>query len=317
MAVAFSQNYKVVVAQRGDGIFSMLRKQGLDPVKYYGEFIELNKEKLGAESTLVLGESYRIPISTAGDNINVRAQLVRIGDSLEHPLLPDRLSQIKIKGDELAEAVIYLISAHHPEALGELVRQQAREVNLAIAQELVEYGAQVFLIEPYTDSLSIRGSIPLSAWVPSEERIEYSMAPMELMAGYVDEINKRYIKFSGAYQRVILTRLDGPVDRNARIHIMHYKESKDSKLVANQLRELFQRERLKADEPEQDQYTVFKNPDNLYLGRNSLAPVTLVEFRSARPGNARTYRSNRRLFGRVIADGLREDFARLQFEEEE
>ena len=50
-----------VVAQDGDGIFSMLRKQGLDPVKYYEEFVELNQDNLKNGSELHLGREYIIP----------------------------------------------------------------------------------------------------------------------------------------------------------------------------------------------------------------------------------------------------------------
>src|SRR5690606_41954597 len=64
-SLAFAQEipYYTVVAKAGDGIFSLLRKEGLDPVKHYGEFLELNAGMLHGGSFLKVGEDYRIPKS--------------------------------------------------------------------------------------------------------------------------------------------------------------------------------------------------------------------------------------------------------------
>ena len=40
------RNSYTVIAESGDGIYSILRKQGVDPVKYYQAFIELNEENI-------------------------------------------------------------------------------------------------------------------------------------------------------------------------------------------------------------------------------------------------------------------------------
>ena len=47
---AQESTYYKVVAEQGDGIFSLLRKQGLDPAKHYGEFLELNSDKIKKEA---------------------------------------------------------------------------------------------------------------------------------------------------------------------------------------------------------------------------------------------------------------------------
>lgn len=317
VATAFSQNYQTVVARKGDGIFSLLRGHGLNPVKYYGQFIELNADKLADGSELKLGETYRIPVILK--DLDIKARLVRIGDSLEYPLLDNRLTDIAIQSDQLEDAIVYLISGYHPNALSPEVWQQARELNLTIAEELVEHGAQVYMIEPPQDSLPRLEEVAPSVWVLDEDRTELSVAPTELMAQYVEEINRRYLMNLGAYQRVILTRLDGPIKgNNCQIAVMHYRENKDSKLVARRLRDLFRQEKM--HQGARDQVTTFfKNPSNLYLGRNVMAPVTLIEF-STQPGsapeNSVRFTTDRKLFSSVIANGLREDYARILFEDE-
>ncbi len=321
VSTAFPQNYREVVARSGDGIFSMLRNEGLDPVAFYGKFIELNKDKLGEGSALKLGETYLIPIveSEEQGNFSDRAVLVRLGDTIERPLLKGRFSKLRTKSDKLEEAVIYLISAYHPKALNQRVWEESREINLKIAEELVENGAKVYLIESPLDSLGSLEETPTSAWVPTEERAEYSMAPSELMSRYVDAINTRYLKNSGAYQRVLLTRLDGPVrGSSCDIRIMHYRESRESKLVARKLKEMFREQQLTRQEV-RDPSSFFKNPTNIYLGRNVLAPITLIEFTSNPEGLAESdfrISNDQDLFGRLIASGLREDYARILFEDE-
>ena len=39
---------KTVVAQKGEGIYKILRDNGYPPEKYYNKFLDLNKEKISA-----------------------------------------------------------------------------------------------------------------------------------------------------------------------------------------------------------------------------------------------------------------------------
>jgi len=47
----FSQEYKTIKAQKGDGIYSVLKQNGLPPAEYLDQFIELNKTKLGKDNS--------------------------------------------------------------------------------------------------------------------------------------------------------------------------------------------------------------------------------------------------------------------------
>ncbi len=44
--VLAQDSLQTVVAKNGDGIFSMLRNEGINIVKYYAEFIELNQDNI-------------------------------------------------------------------------------------------------------------------------------------------------------------------------------------------------------------------------------------------------------------------------------
>ena len=54
----------VVVAEKGDGIFSLLRKQGMNPTDHYQDFLVLNKENLREGRHLYEGAAYLLPTTT-------------------------------------------------------------------------------------------------------------------------------------------------------------------------------------------------------------------------------------------------------------
>jgi hypothetical protein len=66
---AFSQEYRKIKAKRGDGIYGMLKQNGLSPKEYMGLFIELNKTKLGKENSLIIGREYRLPKKAKRDSV--------------------------------------------------------------------------------------------------------------------------------------------------------------------------------------------------------------------------------------------------------
>lgn len=56
-----SDKSKIIVAQKGDGVYTLLRKAGLPPSKYMSEFKELNKKKLGPNDQVIAGFTYKLP----------------------------------------------------------------------------------------------------------------------------------------------------------------------------------------------------------------------------------------------------------------
>lgn len=61
-SIGLTQNtYKYVVAEKGEGIWSLLRKNGLNPAKHIAEFKKINKELLSKNGELVVGVKYLLP----------------------------------------------------------------------------------------------------------------------------------------------------------------------------------------------------------------------------------------------------------------
>ena len=168
--VSAQEDYAVVEAQPGDGIFSILRKQGLNPGKYYGEFLELNQDKLVNGSNLKLGEEYKVPL--AEDSFKQTVVKVQSKDSLEQPLFDKELAEINPISNKLSEAVIYLIAGNDLRNASDSIRSLSKEITERLARELMIHGAQVYLIE--SDRILEPDPVVISG-LPEDKKLE---APM-------------------------------------------------------------------------------------------------------------------------------------------
>jgi len=123
---------KEVVAKNGDGIFKMLKRNGLDPAKYTEAFIELNKTRLGKNNTLFTGVKYKLPITevkteeqpaineVAGETEinsqpvqeaapkNIETSVKATGKTINFKLFGPKYDDVEIKRNELKGAINYL-----------------------------------------------------------------------------------------------------------------------------------------------------------------------------------------------------------------
>jgi len=137
-----------VVAEKGDGIYSILRKQGVDPTKYYGDFIALNETNIKSGSQLVAGRTYIIPY--APDSVKELGTEIDLDKGTEYPIFGKKLSLVIPKSKRLEGTVYYLISGHggpDPGAVetmkGKTIAEDeyAYDVTLRLAKELLSHGA--------------------------------------------------------------------------------------------------------------------------------------------------------------------------------
>lgn len=56
------QSYQEVEAAAGEGIYTLLRRHGLEPSDHMQSFLEMNQQQLGGGSSLQLGKTYRLPL---------------------------------------------------------------------------------------------------------------------------------------------------------------------------------------------------------------------------------------------------------------
>jgi len=137
-----------VVALKGDGVFRLLRRHGLDPELHLPEFEQLNRATLGPGNMLIEGRTYQLPS--------------RVPIVIE-PLFGSARERVLVLDRQLLGAVFYLISGHggpDPGGMGEQNGQTlcedeyAYDVTLRLGRRLMEHGATVhFIIRDPNDGI--------------------------------------------------------------------------------------------------------------------------------------------------------------------
>lgn len=150
--VAFAQgSLKTVVAEKGDGIYSILRKNRINPTKYYNAFIEANKEALSKEEFLKTGQSYFIPDTT---NLSKKEDAI-LTTKKQYSIFGKEFAKVDSLSNSLKNNVYYLVSGHGGPDPGAVVTykgddiaedEYAYDITLRLARELISNGAEVFLI---------------------------------------------------------------------------------------------------------------------------------------------------------------------------
>jgi len=286
---------ETVVAKSGDGIFSILRDEGIDPTKYYLEFVELNSENLINGSELRVGKEYQLP--NAQDSFKNMGRFISLNSSDEKPLFAGEMAKMSIKSEKLKNAVYYLISENmSSDKKGEKFSQ---DITRDLAWRLLENGARVYVIA-------------------SESQKEQT-SKMENAQDYIDIINKRFLRNSGKYQRLLMVRANGEMDRkNLDISIYHHDSNDDGERLAANIQNVFKRYNTNKIVVQGSPDT-FAGKENLFLAKNLLPALTLVEI-----GNQSTYekqikslsvRPDKKALATWLGNGIFRDYAELEIED--
>ena len=159
----------------GEGISSFLLRHNRSPKKYYDDFIELNKKKLGKNNVLKVGVTYVIPPAKKSSGIpagnteaknataksagiqqkSSKAKATKIGTTIKEPLFGKELANVKVTSNRLAGACFYVVSGHggpDPGAIGRVGKHELHEdeyaydIALRLARNLMQEGAEVHII---------------------------------------------------------------------------------------------------------------------------------------------------------------------------
>ncbi|WP_421801851.1 hypothetical protein [Flagellimonas sp.] len=295
-ALIFSQenNYFTVVAEQGDGIFSLLRKQGLDPVKHYGEFLELNSDKIKEGSALKLGEHYKIPY--ADDSFRKTGVIVEAEKEVEQPIFDKELAQMSLKSEKLKDAVYYLITEKGTEEDENFVK----DISEQLAAGLMVHGAKVYLMEENS----------------SLDKIADSVSTDNPMGDYIRVINKRYLQHMGKYQRVLIIRgeyVSG--GRNMDVAIYHYNKSTQGQRFAQSIQNVFQ-ENSVSNKTFEEASLIFEDQNSLYLAKNILPAISLLTMEPATKESDHKIpiKTNKKEFANLISNGILNDYVDLDFD---
>lgn len=294
MVFAQETSYYTVKAEQGDGIFSLLRKQGLDPAKHYEEFVKLNSGNIKNGSFLQVGTAYKIP--QAADALKKTGVVVRTGEGAEAPIFDGELAQMSLKSDKLKDAVYYIITEDPQNTENDYVKGVAE----SLAADLMVHGAKVYIMG---DGVS----------EPSHGEL---VTANQKMGSYIEVINKRYIQNSGKYQRVLIIRADGVSGKdNMDVAVYHSNKSEEGQRLAENIQNMFKRQSV-SNRSYKDINMIFEDKNSLYLARNILPAVSLLTLENAsKTSNQKiAVRPDKKQFAGLISDGIMNDYVDLHIE---
>ena len=261
----------------GEGISSFLLRHNRSPKKYYADFIELNKQKLGKNNVLKVGVTYVIPPvkkstttsakTTPAKNTGAKnttsegagtkhpsskAKSTKIGTTINEPLFGKQLANVKVTSNRLAGACFYVVSGHggpDPGAIGKVGRYELHEdeyaydIALRLARNLMQEGAEVhIIIQDAKDG--IRDDSYLSN--SKRETCMGDAIPLnqvQRLQQRCDKINALYRKDrkNHSYCRAIFIHIDSRSKGKQTDVFFYYSNKKgDSKRLANNMKDTFE-----------------------------------------------------------------------------
>lgn len=330
--------YQKVVAKEGDGIYTLLRENGLNPSTHLSVFLELNKDNLGENNKLYKGQSYLLPnlqdsisiikhtteednepspstIPTATKKESVAAVIEDKTMVINVPYLGKDHEQLEIVDHSLKGAVYYLLSGHGGPDPGAMSKygpyllsedEYAYDVTLRLARRLMEHGAKVYMIIQDEDD-GIRDE---SVLINDTDEICYPNEPIPLnhkerLRQRTRAVNDLFLTHKEKYQRMIAIHVDSrSKSQKIDVFFYHHENSPSGKKLANSIHEKI---KSKYDRHQPDrEYTGSVNiRSSLYVVKYSHPPTVFVEL-----GNIRNEKDQRRF---VIADN-RQALANWLFE---
>lgn len=278
-----AQNIEVV-AEKGDGIYRLLKRHGLSVSDNMNDFVELNKNKLGDNNTLIAGVSYKLP---EGSKNSSKAK--KSGSSLgmvTHEIFGKEHENISIESQELKGAIYYLMAGHggpDPGAVGKhngknvYEDEYAYDVTLRLAKKLIAKSATVYLITRDKND-GIRDDSYLKA---DKDEVCYPNLKIPLnhvrrLRQRTDAVNLLYKKNRKAFQRMISIHIDSRSKlENIDIFFYHDKRSKTGKKASEILRSTIEK-KYREVQPNRG-YSGTVSPRNLYVIRNTWPTAIFVE----------------------------------------
>lgn len=293
---------KTVVAQPGDGIYSLLRAHNI-PYKYLDSFIQLNKKKLISGHQLIVGKTYALPIIkkdsiTELNTIKLDTTSV-IPDIRIEPLFGVENDSIIVENETLKNTVYYLIAGHGGPDPGattiynnRLISEDeyAYDVTLRLARKLISKGAKVYIIiKDMDDGIRDERILKVDYDEVSHPDNKIPRSQKLRLKQRTKAVNKLYLKHKGAYQRLIVTHVDSrSVGKNIDVFFYHHKKSKNGKRLADCIHSTFEK-KYKKHQPNRV-YSGTVSSRGLYLVNNTLPPMVYIEL-----GNIRNSKDQKRI----------------------
>ena len=259
LSLADVQAQQKATPKAGEGISTFLLRHNRAPKKYYDDFVELNKAKLGKGNVLKLGVTYTIPPvkrSTAADKETPArkqsSKASKIGTTLHEPLFGKQLANVKVTSNQLAGACFYVVSGHggpDPGAIGRVGKHELHEdeyaydIALRLARNLMQEGAEVHIIIQ-----DAKDGIRNDAYLSNSKRETCMGDPIPL--NQVQRLQQRCNKINAlfrkdrqnyTYCRAIFIHVDSrSKKKQTDVFFYHSNKKAESKRLANNMKDTFE-----------------------------------------------------------------------------
>jgi len=317
---------RTVAAEKGDGVLSLLRKQGINPYEAYEDFIQLNIDNLRDSVHLYEGRNYIIPkvqLDTVPiiDSIQKQTKKIKEIKATTFSIFGEKHETVLSKSERLKGAVYYLVSGHggpDPGAMavysGKSIAEDeyAYDITLRLAKELISHEAQVYIIiRDEDDGIRDERILPIDRDEVAYPDKKIPLNQVARLKQRVEIINKLYKKNKGKYQRLIVTHVDSrSKSQNIDVFFYHHEKSKNGKKLAESIHQTF-RKKYKKYQPNRTYSGTFEDRTSLYLVKKTHPAMTFIEI-----GNIRNKKDqkrilepdNRQALAKWISEGVLQDF---------
>ena len=316
-------SYVTITAKAGDGILKILQENGMTGANCLNDFIELNKENLGINNTLILGKQYKLPgqLSIPQDSVQIPEPISAPAKIVIEPIFGKSLEHVELADQKLSGAVFYLVSGHggpDPGAMGKIGKnilcedEYAYDVTLRLGRELIRHGAKVYFIvrDPHD---GIRNDLYLknSKDEVCYPNLEIPLNQVERLKQRVDAINTLYKNEStGTYKRCIEIHVDArDTKKNIDIFFYYHEGSKNGQRLAETMRNSIER-KYQLKQPGRG-YGGDVSTRHLYMLEKTMPTAVFIELGNInhfRDQQRLIFENNRQAIANWLCEGVTEDF---------
>ncbi len=289
LSVSFVQaqntKYKTCKPRKGEGIHAMLKRYGLNPYRYYDDFVRINKKVLKGGTKLHLHKVYKLPkkraksSSAPSTSTSTRANY--------DALFGKKYANYKKWDNKLRNAVFYIVSGHggpDPGAQGKRAGhtlsedEYAYDISLRLSRRLKQHGATVYMIVRDAND-GIRNTRYLKS--DRDERVwknkKIPLNQLNRLKQRSDAVNALSKKHKGKYQRLLVVHIDSR-SKSKRVDIFGYYHAKSKlgkKFTDNIIKTL--ETNYKKAQPNRGFNGTSKIRSNLYMVLNPNPPTCFLE----------------------------------------
>lgn len=307
-----------VVAEKGDGIYRLLNRNGLSYSENLESFIELNKAQLGKENSLFAGKKYKLPNSKVEVKKITPAKIS--GKTVQYKIFGKKYENVEITGSELKGATYYLMAGHggpDPGAVGVYNGTQvcedeyAYDVTIRLARKLIEKGATVYMITiDKNDGIRDESLLKIDKDEVCYPNLKIPLNQTRRLRQRTDAVNKLYSQNRKGFHRMIAMHVDSRSrGENIDVFFYHDKRSKTGKKAAKIIQKTFQ-DKYNKHQPGRG-YKGTVSTRNLYVVKNTYPVAIYIELANMnhrRDIQRLIVTDNRQAVANWLAEGLVTDF---------